>query len=120
MSLDLFPKSLSNDQVLTQINSILTLRTLTPAPQHRLTDSSAFRAALLYAQEYAILAASAEDRPFVPASSVIICSRQSGEEGTEMGEVPEGVKRAFRKWEDGTIRECRVMPLTVALEASGA
>jgi len=101
-------------------NSILTLRTLTPAPQHRLAESAAFRAALLFAQEYGILAASAEDRPFVPVSSVIICSRQGSGCAIGAEDVPESVKRAFRKWDDGSVRVCRILPLTAALEATGA
>ncbi|KAL8824140.1 MAG: hypothetical protein Q9191_005270, partial [Dirinaria sp. TL-2023a] len=50
-----------------------------------------FRAACEFAQEYGILVASAEDRPFVPVSHVVL-----GKQG-----VPEGVRHAFRKWDDG-------------------
>ncbi|RCI14540.1 hypothetical protein L249_6583 [Ophiocordyceps polyrhachis-furcata BCC 54312] len=47
-----------------------------------------FRNALDFAQEYAILAAGIEDRPFVPVSSVVL-------EG-----APRDLKRVFRKWHD--------------------
>ncbi|KAK4696474.1 hypothetical protein P7C71_g1454, partial [Lecanoromycetidae sp. Uapishka_2] len=99
---------------------ILTVRTLTPAPQHKLPESSAFRAALLFAQEYSVLVASAEDRPFVPVSSVVICSRIGSGNGKEVESVPGGVKRAFRKWNDDCVKECRVLSLTAALEVTGA
>lgn len=96
----------------------MTIRTLAPAPHQKSAESAAFRAALLFAQEYGILAASAEDRPFVPACAVVVCSRNaSGKE--EVGSVPEGVRRAFRKWDQGVVGECRVVTLTKALEAMG-
>lgn len=98
--------------------SILTIRSLAPAPHQKSAESLAFRAALLFAQEYGILAASAEDRPFVPVSSVVICSRNtSGSKGTET--VPEGMMRSFRKWDASSTKECKVIPLTAALEAIG-
>jgi hypothetical protein len=74
----------------------------------------------MFAQEYGILAAGMEDRPFVPVTTVIL-------EG-----IPKDMKSIFRKWEEGkspTIykgpptgglqrgRSLRVVPLTVALEA---
>lgn len=49
---------------------------------------ASFRNALDFAQEYAILAAGIEDRPFVPVSSVVL-------EG-----APRDLKRVFRKWDD--------------------
>lgn len=49
----------------------------------------AFTAALLFAQDYGILAASIQDRPFVPHSKVAVHG------------VPREVKAAFRGvWED--------------------
>ncbi|KAM3070316.1 hypothetical protein ACMFMG_010148 [Clarireedia jacksonii] len=80
----------------------------------------AFHNALLFGQEYGILAASMEDRPFVPVSTVVI-------EG-----IPKDLKSVFRKWNDKlspTImqppstnlkrgRSLRVVPLTAALEAT--
>ncbi|KAM3449411.1 hypothetical protein MY3296_006956 [Beauveria thailandica] len=79
---------------------------------------SAFRNALDFAQEYAILSASMEDRPFVPVSTVVL-------EG-----IPRDLKRVFRKWEDArspTVtntysglrrgRSLRVVPLSQALQA---
>ncbi|KAF6238479.1 hypothetical protein HO173_003447 [Letharia columbiana] len=103
-----------------EIFVILSIRSLAPAPQHKSTESAAFRAALVFAQEYSILAASAEDRPFVPVSSVVICSRGGSPNVKEVEDIPEGMRRAFRKWDDGKgLGECRVLPLTAALEATG-
>jgi hypothetical protein len=83
---------------------------------------AAFCTALLFAQEYGILAASLEDRPFVPVSTVVL-------EG-----VPRDLKACFRKWKEGqgpTIagpgaghkglqrgKSLRVVPLNAALDAS--
>jgi hypothetical protein len=50
---------------------------------------AAFRNALDFAQEYAILAAGMEDRPFVPISTIVL-------EG-----IPRDLKSVFRKWRDG-------------------
>ncbi|KAF4448805.1 hypothetical protein F53441_7854 [Fusarium austroafricanum] len=83
---------------------------------------SSFRNALDFAQEYAILAAGMEDRPFVPISTVVL-------EG-----IPRDLKRVFRFWRDelsptathsnstaeGTLkrgRSLRVVSLTQALQA---
>lgn len=76
---------------------------------------------MMFAQEYGILAAGMEDRPFVPVTTVVL-------EG-----IPKDLKSVFRKWEEGrspTVmkegaaagglqrgRSLRVVPLTVALEA---
>ncbi|KAK0645856.1 hypothetical protein B0T16DRAFT_412071 [Cercophora newfieldiana] len=49
---------------------------------------AAFHNALDFAQEYAILAAGMEDRPFVPISTVVL-------EG-----IPRDLKAVFRKWHD--------------------
>ncbi|KAM5351227.1 hypothetical protein ACJ41O_003950 [Fusarium nematophilum] len=49
---------------------------------------ASFRNALDFAQEYAILASSMEDRPFVPISTVVL-------EG-----IPRDLKRVFRSWRD--------------------
>jgi hypothetical protein len=59
---------------------------------------AAFRNALDFAQEYAILAAGMEDRPFVPISTVVL-------EG-----IPRDLKSVFRKWRDG--RSPTVMHVT--------
>ncbi|KAJ4268796.1 hypothetical protein NW762_002864 [Fusarium torreyae] len=84
---------------------------------------ASFRNALDFAQEYAILAAGMEDRPFVPISTVVL-------EG-----IPRDLKRVFRFWRDdlsptathnntsaasGTPRRgrsLRVVSLTQALQA---
>lgn len=49
---------------------------------------ASFHNALDFAQEYAILAAGIEDRPFVPISTVVL-------EG-----IPRDMKSVFRKWQD--------------------
>ncbi|CAK7268357.1 hypothetical protein SEPCBS119000_003020 [Sporothrix epigloea] len=93
------------------------------------TQYAAFCTALDFAQEYAILAAGTEDRPFVPISTVVL-------EG-----IPRDLKSVFRKWNDdasptriggsgpGTSavsspassikrgRSLRIVPLTTALQA---
>ncbi|KAI9735390.1 MAG: hypothetical protein M1818_006585 [Claussenomyces sp. TS43310] len=82
---------------------------------------ASFCTALLFAQEYGILASSMEDRPFVPVSTVVL-------EG-----VPRDLKFVFRKWRDALAptvvrsssalqrgRSLRVLPLTAALEATRA
>ncbi|KAI0380919.1 hypothetical protein F5Y04DRAFT_87916 [Hypomontagnella monticulosa] len=79
---------------------------------------SSFHNALDFAQEYAILAAGMEDRPFVPFSTVVL-------EG-----IPRDMKSVFRKWRDAdspTVtnvatglkrgRSLRVVPLNQALQA---
>lgn len=85
-----------------------------------------FHNALDFAQEYAILAAGMEDRPFVPVSTVVL-------EG-----IPRDLRSCFRKWRDdmsptrvvpssggGRVsplkraRSLRVVPLGQALQALG-
>ncbi|PHH79876.1 hypothetical protein CDD82_2130 [Ophiocordyceps australis] len=80
---------------------------------------ASFRNALDFAQEYAILAAGMEDRPFVPVSTVVL-------EG-----IPRDMKPVFRKWDDARSptlthqpqqglrrgRSLRVLTLTQALQA---
>ncbi|KAI1203220.1 hypothetical protein F5X97DRAFT_161234 [Nemania serpens] len=79
---------------------------------------ASFHNALDFAQEYAILAASVEDRPFVPVSTVVL-------EG-----VPRDMKSVFRKWQDAlspTVtnmntglkrgRSLKIVSLTQALQA---
>ncbi|KAI1212873.1 uncharacterized protein F4807DRAFT_302810 [Annulohypoxylon truncatum] len=79
---------------------------------------SSFHNALEFAQEYGILAAGMEDRPFVPFSTVVL-------EG-----IPRDMKSVFRKWRDvdsPTVtnastglkrgRSLRVVPLNQALQA---
>ncbi|CAJ0553527.1 Ff.00g120390.m01.CDS01 [Fusarium sp. VM40] len=80
---------------------------------------ASFRNALDFAQEYAILAAGMEDRPFVPISTVVL-------EG-----IPRDLKRVFRFWRDDLSptatnsnstglkrgRSLRVVSLTQALQA---
>ncbi|KAI1375012.1 hypothetical protein F4677DRAFT_424310 [Hypoxylon crocopeplum] len=78
---------------------------------------ASFHNALDFAQEYAIIAAGMEDRPFVPFSTVVL-------EG-----IPRDMKSVFRKWRDAespTItnvntglrrgRSLRVVPLNQALQ----
>lgn len=79
---------------------------------------ASFHNALDFAQEYAILAAGMEDRPFVPFSTVVL-------EG-----IPRDMKSVFRKWRDADTptvtnvatglkrgRSLRVVPLNQALQA---
>jgi hypothetical protein len=80
-------------------------------------EYAAFHHALSFAQEYGILAASMEDRPRVPFTTVVM-------EG-----VPKDLKSLFRKWNDSispTVmqspglqrgRSLRVVGLNAALEA---
>ncbi|KAL9103825.1 MAG: hypothetical protein Q9163_001180 [Psora crenata] len=96
--------------------SILSLPTLQPPPHRRSSKSASFRAALLFAQEYGILAASVEDRPFVPHSSVVLLTK----DGKSSQEVPEELRWAFRKWDDSRVDGCKVLGLSEALEGMGA
>lgn len=79
-----------------------------------------FHNALMFANEYAILAAGMQDRPYVPVTTVVL-------EG-----IPKDMKSVFRKWSEGLTptvvtptspgiqrgRSLRVVPLTAALEAT--
>ena len=84
------------------------------------SEYASFHNALDFAQDYAIMAASMEDRPFMPISTVVL-------EG-----IPRDMKSVFRKWRDAdspTItpdvaagglkrgRSLRIVPLTHALQA---
>jgi hypothetical protein len=78
----------------------------------------AFHHALTFVQEYGIFAASMEDRPFVPVSTVVV-------EG-----VPRDMKSVFRSWREELTpttvqkaglqrgRSLRVIPLNAAIEAT--
>lgn len=83
------------------------------------TQHTAFAIALLFAQDYGILAASLQDRPFVPVSTVVL-------EG-----APRDMKAAFRQWEDRFLptgalmagkprrgRSLRIVGLAAALAAT--
>ncbi|GFF41899.1 advillin [Aspergillus udagawae] len=65
-----------------------------------------FASAVVFAHEYGILAASLQDRPFIPNSLVSI------------GGIPESARSAFRKWDkpSGQMRP-RVFPLNAAIES---
>ncbi|KAK2867808.1 hypothetical protein FQN49_003449 [Arthroderma sp. PD_2] len=69
--------------------------------------SAEFASALVFAQEYGILAVSEQDRPFLPKSHVILDG------------LPDGGKRAFRNWNaTGTLTKIPiVVPLAVAIDA---
>jgi hypothetical protein len=84
-------------------------------------EFASFQHALLFAQEYGILAAGMEDRPFIPVTTVVL-------EG-----VPKDLRSVFRKWVPGLSptlhklpaagslqrgRSLRVLPLNAALEAT--
>ncbi|KAE8142706.1 hypothetical protein BDV38DRAFT_235551 [Aspergillus pseudotamarii] len=65
-----------------------------------------FVSAVVFAHEYGILAASLQDRPFIPKSFV------------SLGGVPGSCCTAFRKWEQPTLRmPPQVFPLNAAIEA---
>jgi hypothetical protein len=69
---------------------------------------SSFHLALVFAQEYGLLSASLEDRPFIPAGRIVL------------GGAPEGMRRAFRSWDDrktSTAKKDKVLDLHEALEA---
>jgi hypothetical protein len=87
------------------------------------SQSTAFSTALLFAQEYGMLAASLEDRPFIPVATVVL-------EG-----VPRDMKAVFRSWKDdyvvggtealmagklGRGKSLRIVSLNQALKATGA
>lgn len=83
---------------ITSIDILPSPMTVEPLPiltfHHRILTSqsrhaaAAFTTALLFAQDYGILAASLEDRPFVPISTVVV-------EG-----APRDMKACFRHWDD--------------------
>lgn len=101
-----------------------TVPSLSLSRQSQDAQYASFCTALLFAQEYAILAATTEDRPFVPVSNVVL-------EG-----VPRDLRGCFRKWVDGSEggsniaggsggdgglrrgRSLRVVPLSAALDAT--
>ncbi|KAF2793709.1 hypothetical protein K505DRAFT_243801 [Melanomma pulvis-pyrius CBS 109.77] len=61
------------------------------------SQSAAFSTALLFAQEYSILAVSEDDRPFMPVTTVVL-------EG-----VPRDMKSVFRFWDDNLIPAAGLM-----------
>lgn len=66
------------------IDKALMARSILSPDSH--AQNHAFASALLFAQDYGILAASAQDRPFVPVSTVVL-------EG-----APRDLKAVFRRW----------------------
>lgn len=75
-----------------------------------------FALALHFAQEYSILAASMQDRPFVPHGHVVFMAAD--------GPTPVDLQFTFRKWDEGKFSnigkskvEKKVAPLNEALEA---
>lgn len=79
------------------------------------SKSAEFATAVMFAQEYGILATSLEDRPFIPSCNI-----------TFYGSPPE-FTAAFRKWDQSTgsrskqQQSCQVVPLNNVLGAlSGA
>lgn len=71
---------------------------------------AAFHTALHFAQEYGILAAGMEDRPFVPVSTVVL-------EG-----MPRDARVVVRKWRDGvvTTRSPETAPLSASNTTANA
>jgi hypothetical protein len=83
------------------------------------SQSTAFSTALMFAQEYSMIAVSEEDRPFMPVTTVVL-------EG-----VPRDMKAVFRFWDDASIpaaalmrgklgrgKSLRMMGLNKAIEAT--
>lgn len=68
--------------------------------------SADFATALVFAQEYGIMAVSMEDRPFLPKTSVMFYGLTSE------------CKAAFRKWEDKVLITGRKCPDVVTLSAA--
>lgn len=92
------------------LNSTLTLFVFIRIVGDRASSKSAeFASALVLAQEYGILAASVQDRPFIPKSSVAIYG------------LPDECRTVFRKWErpgsDNSGKSTKVFPLHAAIEA---
>ncbi|KAL9625399.1 MAG: hypothetical protein Q9160_000462 [Pyrenula sp. 1 TL-2023] len=90
-----------------------------------------FATALLFAQEYAILATSMQDRPTMPTGTVIVPSpdnkdgesaRNLGRTATTAATLPTGFREAFRKWDPrkgiaGEVKRWEVLRLESVLEA---
>ncbi|KAJ5331727.1 hypothetical protein N7476_001510 [Penicillium atrosanguineum] len=72
---------------------------------HASQKSADFASAVVFAHEYGILAASLQDRPFIPKSFVAL------------GGIPERCQSAFRKWDRLSLHAPCVFPLDVAIEA---
>lgn len=60
-------------------------------------SGAAFATALLFAQDYGMMAASLEDRPFVPVSTVV------------MSGAPRDMKASFRAWDDSRVDSSALM-----------
>lgn len=72
---------------------------LRPSPSESNSHpSTTLRASLLFAEEYAIISASTEDRPFVPSCQVVFMPALSDDDNART--VPEGMRWCFRKWDD--------------------
>ncbi|KAJ5491297.1 hypothetical protein N7539_002864 [Penicillium diatomitis] len=67
--------------------------------------SADFASAVVFAHEYGILAASLQDRPFIPKSFV------------SLGGIPDRCQSAFRKWSSNKLGAPCVFPLDVVIEA---
>lgn len=61
------------------------------------SQAAAFSTALMFVQEYTMLAVSEEDRPFMPISTIVL-------EGT-----PRDMKAVFRFWSDAMIPAAGLM-----------
>lgn len=72
---------------------------------HASQKSADFASAVVFAHEYGILAASLQDRPFIPKSFVAL------------GGIPDRCQSAFRKWDQRSLHAPCVFPLDVAIEA---
>lgn len=73
---------------------------------HASQRSAEFASAVIFAHEYGILAASLQDRPFIPKTFVSI------------GGLPDSCRSVFRKWSKRSWQEpLRVLTLNAAIDA---
>jgi hypothetical protein len=74
--------------------------------EHASNRPAEFASAVIFAHEYGILAASLQDRPFIPKSFV------------SLGGIPDSSRSMFRKWRPRTSRiPPQVFPLDAAIDA---
>lgn len=77
------------------------------SPSSTTHASTPLCASLLFVQEYAILSASLDDRPFIPHCNVVFTPALPGDEYADT--VPELVRWAFRKWDYAAVERCSVL-----------
>ena len=81
------------------------LHSIVPTSRHSLSTpphyppTTSLRASILFAQEYAILSASLDDRPFVPPCTVIFTPAFPNDPRPRTT-PPQGLRWGFRRWDD--------------------